>query len=49
MVPDQRLLPVATVGKLVAVAADDQQRVVDGQRQAHRGAQLSAKIDTSAV
>ena len=37
---DQRAVAVGAVGEFVAVSADDQQRVVDGQRQAHRDGQV---------
>ena len=37
---DQRAVAVGAVGEFVAVPADDQQRVVDGQRQAHRDGQV---------
>jgi len=36
----QRAVAVGTVGDLVAVSADDQQRVVDGQGQTHRDGQV---------
>ncbi len=38
--PDQRLVSTAAIGQLVAIAADDQQCVVDGQGQTQRAAEV---------
>jgi hypothetical protein len=36
-------MAVVTVGEFVAVAADDQQRVVDRQRESHRDGQVEGE------
>ncbi len=41
--PDQRLVAVVALGQFVAVAADDEQRVVDCQRQAQGGAEVEGE------
>ena len=40
---DQCLISVTALGQLVAIAAEDQQRVVDGQRHGQRDAQVERK------
>ena len=47
MVRISALVPVAAGGRLIPEASDDQQRAVNGRRQAQGGGEFSAKIDTS--
>ena len=40
---DERLIPISTLGELIAITADDQQRVIDGQCQPQGSGQVQGE------